>query len=783
MAKTDLPADTVMKEALDLFEESVEGSEYNREEYYEDFQFARLEEQWPDAIKKQRLQEGRPALVINKLPSYIRSVVNESRQNKPAIRVAPVDNGADEETAEVIGGLIRSIERNSHADVAYDTAIDHSVTGGFGFFRIAIDYAHDETFDMECLIKRIPNAMMVHWDTSSTEFDASDWEYAFISDMMKEEKFHEQYPNAARVSFDGDSRNDASDQWINDDDIRLAEYFRREQKLRTLIQFAVVNPETGQTDLQAVREEDLPSMAARFFEAGGITPDGGSDKELAQAFVQAAGMEERRRRAVEYHCVKRRLISGVEVLEEDEWPGSTIPICPVWGDEVFLDGRRHFRSLIRSAKDSQQMYNFWRTAETELVALAPKAPWIGPKGFVPKGHETKWTSANTRSHAYLEYDPEVGPPTRQAFAGVPAGALREGLSANDDMKSIMGIFDSSIGAQSNETSGKAILARERQGDVSNFHFIDNLSRAIGYCGRCLVEIIPSVYSVRSSIRILGEDEAFNVIHLTQQGGGARHEGVDGQPELYNLSVGQYDVDVKTGPSFSTQREETRETLIEIMRQVPDAAAFLGDVLLDHMDFVGADKVAKRLKHLLPEPIQKMESDEITGDDNPEAAQAQQELQAYKVQVDQAQKAVMEEIEKIKAENEALKQSHQAEAARIQMDGAAKAKELDLKEREVALKEAEANNAAPEPSYQEKWDYDRVIAGDKMAHESVEADKDRQTDLAKVIIGKVEEGDGGEVVEDAATTALAQAAALMAAPKRLIRDERGVVIGVETVTND
>ena len=173
MPDKDKPSDDVIKEALERFEDSVEGSEFNREEYYEDFRFARLEEQWPDAIQKQRLQEGRPALVINKLPSLIRAVVNEGRQNKPAIKVAPVDNGADEETAEVISGLIRSIERNSRAAVAYTTALDHSVTGGFGFFRLAIDYAHDETFDLECIIKRIPNAMMVHWDTNSTEFDAS----------------------------------------------------------------------------------------------------------------------------------------------------------------------------------------------------------------------------------------------------------------------------------------------------------------------------------------------------------------------------------------------------------------------------------------------------------------------------------------------------------------------------------------------------------------------------------------------------------------------------------
>jgi hypothetical protein len=789
----DSVSDDVVREALEHFEDSIEGSEYNRELYYEDVRFARLSDQWPDAIKKQRTQEARPVLVINKLPALIRSVVNESRQNKPAIKVSPVDSGADEETAEVIGGLIRSVERGSNAEVAYDTAIDSAVTGGFGFFRIGIDYAHDESFDLECGIQRIPNALMVHWDTSSTKFDASDWEYAFISDFIGEDEYEKKYPGASMVPFDGDSRNDASDQWINEDEIRVAEYFLRVMKTRKLLQLAIMNPETQQMDLRAVRDDDMPEMAKRFFQAGEIDLSKKDEKDIVAAFLEASGTEVRREREVEFHEVKRRIINGVEVLEEDDWPGSTIPICPVWGDEIYLDGRRNFKSMIRDAKDSQMMFNFWRSATTELVALAPKAPWVGPKGFVPKNQEQKWSSANTRSHAYLEYDKSAGEaPSRVPFAGVPAGALQEAMNANDDMKAITGIFDSSIGAQSNETSGKAILARERQGDVSNFHFTDNLSRAIRYAGQVLVEIIPSVYSARETIRILGEDEALNVKNLTQQGGGAYQEGVDGQPELYNLTVGKYDVTVDTGPSFATEREQTRETLIEIMRQVPDAAPFIGDVLLDHMDFVGADKVAKRLKHLLPPEVREMEEDE-GNQKNPEAAAMQQKFQAYQQQVQQAQQQVMAEIEKITKENEALKQNNQADMQKAQVEGqkaqdaaAAKNRELDQKDRELELMEDEATIKASldaeKPTAKEQWSYDMDEAAEKRAFDASEADKDRQVDLAKTILSQSDAEDGADD-GTAMAMAMEQALAMMTAPKRVVRDPvTGQVMGVETITD-
>jgi len=703
--------DNIIKEALERFESSQEGSEWNREAFYEDVKFARLAEQWPDAVKKQRIQEGRPVLVINKMPALIRSIVNESRQNKPAISVAPVDGGADEDTAEVIGGLIRSIERNSNASLAYDTAIDHAVTGGMGFFRISTDYAHPDSFEMEARIDRIPNPLMVHWDTSSTGFDASDWEYAFISDMIAKDEFKARYPDAALVPFEGDSREDASDQWINDDDVRVAEYFLRTEKERKLFLVAIPNGNGG-FETKAIREKDMRSHADSVLAAGGVDTTGGSDDEIIAAALQATGAEVRAERDAKYYEVSRRIISGSEVLEEDVWPGSTIPICPVWGDEVFLDGRRHFRSLIRDAKDPQLMFNLWRSATTELVASAPKAPWVGPQGFVPRGQEDKWASANTRTHAYLEFNPDAGPPSRTAFAGPPAGALQEALNAADDMKAITGIYDSSVGARSNETSGRAILARERQGDISNFHFIDNLSRAIQYAGKCLVEIIPSVYSERESVRILGEDSKEKVAKLTTEAGGGKG--------LYNLSIGKYDVTVDTGPSFATQRVEARETLIEIMRQVPDAAPVLGDVLLDNMDFSGADRIAKRLEQMLPQAIRDAEGDE----DNPEAAALRAQMKAQQQQVEQLKQQAAQEFEKIQKENEALKEDRDIELQRLRA-------EVGFKDRELRLKEMEA--ATPPDTAKEEASI--LLAREKMAFDASEGDKDRAAALERALISK------------------------------------------------
>lgn len=582
--------------AIERFEQSEEGSSFNRENCESDIEFSRMSVQWPEDIKKQRQEEGRPCLTINRLQPLVRQVVNEARQSKPGINVKPVDNGADVETAQVIGGLIKSIQRKG-GDIAYDTAIDHAVSGGFGFFRIAIEYSHPDTFDLECRIERIPNPMMVHWDVSSTSFDASDWEYGFISDWMDKKDFKEKYKGAEPIDFEGDTREHAVN-WIDEDKVRIAEYFLRTEAQRDLLEMVGVDPSTGGEIVQVIREDSLPGLAKAYAAAGGHDITGMRDDDIASLFVQMNGFEERRRRTVTYHDVVHRIISGVEVLEENPWPGSTIPICPVWGDEVYHNGERHFRSMIRDGRDPQQMFNFWRSATTELVALAPRAPWLIEEGAIPPGKEDMWKTANSRSWSYLPYVKGYNIPQRQPFASVPAGALQEAMTASDDIKSITGIFDSSIGAESNEKSGRAIMARERQSNVSNFHFIDNLNRAIEYAGRCLVEIIPSVYSPRQAVRILGDDDKEKIVRLTTQGGQGFQDGPDGGEPLYNLTVGNYDVDVVAGSSYASQREETREFMLQIMREIPGAAEFIGDIVMKYMDIEGADEIAQRLQMLM-----------------------------------------------------------------------------------------------------------------------------------------------------------------------------------------
>jgi hypothetical protein len=427
-----LSDDDILEEARAAFQLAADVEAENRRDALDDLRFARLGEQWPEKVRRERELEGRPCLTINRLPTFIRQVVNDARQNKPAISVHPVDGGSDPETAEVFNGLIRHIEQSSDAEVAYDTALDFAVTSGVGYFRINTRYAADDGFDQDIAIERVANPFSIYGDPEGTAADSSDWNTAFVVDTLPRAVFEARWKGAQAVDWEADDYGRLDGPWLDGDRVMVAEYWRRERTTKTILALS---------DGQVV-EEGVYKAQKAMFDALGVKPIG-------------------RPRQTASHKVTQRIVTGAEVLETVDWAGRFIPIVPVYGEELLVDGRRRLRSQVRDAKDPQRMFNYWRTTSTELVALAPKAPFIGRKGAF-ETDSAKWATANVQSHAYIEYDgPE--PPMRQGFAGVPAGALQEAMNAADDMKSIMGLFDASLGARSNETSGRAIMARQREG--------------------------------------------------------------------------------------------------------------------------------------------------------------------------------------------------------------------------------------------------------------------------------------------------------------------------------
>jgi hypothetical protein len=630
--------DDLLRDAKDLFDQAQSAEDHNRTTYEEDIRFSREEIQWPDDIVADRQRDGRPCLTINKLNAFIRQVVNDSRQNKPAIKVHPADSNADVATADVINGIIRNIEYTSNADVAYDTAIESAVSGGFGYWRVGLDYAYHDSFEMDLSIMRVANPLSVYGDPNSTAADSSDWNDAFVVERLTRDEFTAKYGKKSSADWD-EMGAWGNEPWREADEVMVAEWWHRDE-----VEQKIVLASNGQVYAAADIEtsDDLKAL-------------------FAQGLLQV-----KRERLALTHKVVQRTMSGAEILDEQNWLGCYIPLVPVYGDEFNIKGKRYFRSLIHSAIDAQRMFNYWRTNATELVALAPRVPFIGPQGAFD--NDPNWQTANRVSHPYLEYKGQVPPQRQPLDLGAAAGSLQEALNAADDMKAIMGLYDASLGARSNETSGVAITARQREGDVSTFHFIDNLARAIRHTGRILIDLIPHVYNEQRIVRILGEDGTPQSKPINQQypvrdpktGQPVMQPvpGPNGQPimqpimAMHDITVGKYDLTVTTGPSFTTRREEAAYQMTEMMRAFPASAPIIGPELAKNLDWPGADTIAEKLDRATQPQVP------------PEMQQAIQKGQ--------------ELIQKLHQENAKLKASQNAAMAKVQqaeMEGRRRA-ELD-----------------------------------------------------------------------------------------------------------
>jgi len=601
----------ILAEALERFDSCVTSSSHIREDYKDDIRFV-FGDHWPENVKKTREADNRPCLVVNKIPQYVNQVVNDQRQNRPAIKVRPVDSGADPATADVINGVIRHIANDSNAKAAFDHACDYAVMGGIGFIRIVTDYVDDQSFEQCIKVERVEDSLSVYFPIHICQkADYSDAPYCFVLQTISKKEFEARYPKAS--PSDWDRSGDASRQWITDDTVTIAEYFTIEETAKQ-----------------------------SYMLADGTTTD---------ALME--GVEAVKTRDVTVRTVKRYLLTAGEILEKEQsWPSRWLPIVPVLAKELIVDGKKHYVSLVRNSKDPQRMYNYWKSCETEMIALAPKAPFIGAEGqFI--GHEKEWGEANIKNLPYLEYKPvtyagqAVGAPQRVQQAQIPNAIVNAIQEASDDIKSTTGIYDSSMGAQSNETSGRAILARQKQGDKANFHFIDNLNHAIQHCGRIIVDLIPQIYDTPRIVRIVGEDEVEKVVAINQM---TRSE--KGEDVLYSFTTGKYDVVVDTGPSYATKRQETAETLMEFLQAVPSVGQVAPDLLVKTMDFSGHEELAERLKRTIPPEIL---GEQGQGEEGP----TEEDLQA-----------IVGDLEKLSAENEQVKaalQQAQAELADKQAD--------------------------------------------------------------------------------------------------------------------
>lgn len=539
---------------------------------------------WPNAVRRNRDIDQRPCLTVNKIHQHNLHIINNSKQNKPSIKIHPTGGDATAEAADVFEGVIRYIEYQSNAQAAYDKATEYQVRAGMGYWRVVTAYASEdvspEAFNQEIFIRTVKDPLNVYLDNDITEVDGSDAHWGFIFDNVPIEEFNKKYPkykNPPTTPNLGESSNN----WVTVDHVRVAEYYRKVEHKTTVVAFT--DP-AGQ--VQVLKKKDIPA-------------------ELLVPLLQDPTTKTREVTDPE---VEWFLIVGNEIVERSTWPGKYIPIVRIIGEESIVDGELDRKGHTRSMLDPQRIYNYWTSAAVEFVALQGKQPYVAPASAI-EGYETYWQTANKVNYSVLPYkdkdddgNPIAAPQREQAPQFAPAYITGMQVAANE-MQMVSGQYQAVMGEPGNETSGRAINQRQRQGETATYHFIDNLAHGIRYTGKILLDLIPKIYDTPRVLSILAENGDVSTINLDPKAELAhevkKNKLTSEVSMIFNPSVGRYDVQADIGPNYGTRREEAFNAFSQIAAQSPQMMSLVGDLLFKAADFPGADTIAERLRRMVP----------------------------------------------------------------------------------------------------------------------------------------------------------------------------------------
>ncbi len=633
----------ILREAQEFFRTVTSYEAEWRRNAQEEFDFLALDH-WPDHLKQER--NGRPCLVFDRIGPVIDMVVNDASQSPPEPKISPVGNGADKKTAEVLQGLIRNIENDSQAEQAYMGGYEHAVAVGRGWWRILAEYESDFIPDPESdslpgdlmrqklKIAAVPNPFSIYPDPASQKPDGSDMRRLIATENLDRDAYNDEYPDSnVRGMSDFESVGDhIRTAWFPNGAVRVAEYWKVEETHVNVVQLE------GGRVVKADQAYDGKIIASR---------------------------------RVAIRSVKCYKLNGVEILEEYTWPGKWIPFIPCTGKRIIKKTKTLLRGMVRPTMDANLSYDFMRSKQSEAVGLAPIAPWMVAEGSI-EGHEQLYADSNRKAIAVLPYKVEVNgrpvPPPTRVTAEPNIQAITIAVQhADNDVKATSSTYDASLGNAGPESSGRAILARQREADNAHYHYHRNLGWSIQQTGRMLVDLFPHYYNAEQTISIVDPDGSVRAVDIN------RPTWAEGVQRVFALGdkAARYDVTVGSGPSFATRRQEGSAALLELTRTMPGIMGRVMDLVMKFMDIPGAQEFAERLR---PADIQVQQDDGAP----PIPPAVQMKLAQYEQMMPQLMQAL---------------QRAQDETERVRMMLASKERIVDTQERtKAALGLAKLNSA-------------------------------------------------------------------------------------------
>ena len=737
----DGPDADPMKEMRKRYERAVEAERDNRAKALDDFRFVAVPgSAWDDHAKKQR--KGRPCYEFPILRSHWRQVCNDQKKARPGIKVRAVSDSS-KDGAELRQGLIRNIESTSNAEWAYDQAHEMLVATGYGAWRVTTKYSEDDGWDQDLLVKPIKDVLTAVWSDPDGSIDDPCGMYTFVEESITRDEFERRYPKAEIHNF-GSEATLAYGDWFGEKTVRIAEYWRKVPIKKTIHLLS---------DGRSVDEDEYAPIADE---------------------MQAQGITITRSRVVDTTKVVMSIVSGCEEIEGPfDSVFHKIPIVQVYANRQFIDGKWSWMGMVRPSKDPQRLVNYNFTTAQEVLSKQHKAtPIVTPKMLEGKGVAEMWDSSNTVDRPYLVASPDPlvpGGPTYLSPPPIQNAFAQMGQMAIDMLKASDGIYDASVGARSNETSGKAIMARQQEGDTATFDYQDSLSRGIQLTGELIGYALPKVYDTPRMVRIIGKDGSEDYKQLYEE----VIDGQTGRPiKVNDLSAGKYDYTVTTGPAYDTQRMEFVDALVQLAGQNPLIGQAVPDLIVGSMDFPKAEEAAERLKLMLPPQIQQaMNKDKPMP---PEVQQAMAVIEQQQAELQQAQMELQQAAQQVEEERVSV-QGEKASIEAAKKELAAQARVMDADQRtaqaELKLSLIEAQGQLQEAQSQAEEGTNN--ADERAQASTIVADA---TEKAAQILTHA-----AEMVREVTERAVAPAAKRRIV--RVIKDEAGEIVGAEAEDAD
>ena len=665
--------------------------------------------QWDEEVRQFRESQGMVCITENLLPSFVDQVEGDFRQKKPDISCVGVDGNSDPGTARIIAGMIRNIHYQSNANMIHNEVFLQMLTSSFGAWQVTAQYEDPMSFNQELRCQSIGNHLALRWDLNCKEYDMSDKAFVHVPFVMRLDDFKEKYGEESVMSFEQARGSDYEGWYIKDGIVRLSRYWKKED-----VDVKIHELEDG----SVVKDDDVTGLMAHFKRLVGKTP------KIKQT------------RTTQIPRITFSLICGNKILEQpEEWDGRYIPIVIAYGKRMLMDGKLNLKSLFRDAIESQKMHNYLVSSMVQSVAMQTKAPYVGTNEQF-KGKRAEWEAGADGNVPFLTYnpDPMAGGPPRREMPPVASQGYAELLQFNAKTRmDIIGIHEAGLGMRSNEQSGVAIRARQQEGDVGTFSFMDNFKLALQFECRVLIDQIPRRYDTSRMQRILGVDNKDEIVHLYEvdQNGQPVIDERTGKQRA-DLSVGKYDVVLSDGMNYTTQREQTRDSMMQVIQAMGPqnpAVMLMLPTIIRNLDWENSDNLAKALESQLPQQLQQILSDKGDGQQGQMSPQMMQMQQAMQQQMQQMQQSAQEmaqhadqTVQQLTQENQQLKSGLQVKMAEIEAKKELGQQDMALKREEYMLKLTLFEKELEHKDRIAQEELAAKLAADiKMSHEKIMAD--------------------------------------------------------------